>query len=94
MFTTGSEISLTVELVVLTRLIPGGVPSGPVQDTVYVAKEETSKIISSIGDKLQTPTGLALLPATAERESAGVSTTLIVPFAETGSQFGPKVVTV
>ena len=50
--------------------------------------------MSSIGDKLQTPTGFALLPATLERESSGVSTTLIIPFAETGSQFGPKVVTV
>ena len=94
MFTTGSEISLTVELVVLTRLIPVGVPSGPVQETVYVANGETSKIISSIGDKLQTPTGFALFPATADKESSGVSTTLILPFAETGSQFGPKVVTV
>ena len=54
-----------------------------------MAKLETSKTISVIGDKLQTVFGNALLPAATA--IVGVSTTLITPFKLTGVQLPPKV---
>ena len=51
-----------------------------------------SKLMSVIGDRLQTVFGNALLPAATA--IVGTPTTLIVPFAVVGSQFPPNVDTV